>query len=91
MSMYPNPMEEEQVRAQLEHKSLEEERPPERRPGDNFILFGAIAGALFGIVIGLKTANPFFFVPAGLIIGGIAGVGVGSLIKNMVMRRSKQR
>lgn len=73
---------------QLEHKALEENQPPVRRPGDNYVLFGAVSGIVVGTVIGLNIGNPFFFVPAGFIIGGVAGVGVGSLIKYVVMRHS---
>jgi outer membrane lipoprotein SlyB len=83
---YPNPDEENRIRAQLEHKSLKEERPPQRLPGDNYVLFGTLAGMLIGTIIGLNIGNPFLFVPAGFIAGGIAGTVIGTLLKNLVTR-----
>jgi uncharacterized membrane protein len=77
--------------ARNSHKDLKEEQPPERRPGDNYVLFGAIAGMLAGVVVGLNLGNPFLFVPVGFIVGGVADTVIGSLLKHLAMRRTRTR
>ena len=78
---WPDPNSEIQARDQLEHKSLGSERPPKLERGDNYLLFGALAGIIIGVIAGMNLGNSFLFVPVGFLLGGIIGTGAGHLIR----------
>ena len=43
--------------------------------------FGTCFGIVVGIVLGSVLGKPYIFIPVSIIIGFIAGIGIGSLIK----------
>ncbi len=83
--MGPSPQDQMQAEGQLAHKTMKDNRPPDRLPGDNYILFGTLIGIIAGLAIGLKAGKPIFWI-AGLVVGGILGAAIGSLLKNIVRR-----
>ena len=74
------------------------ERPPEREPGDKYILIGAVvglitggtAGAIVGVLYSGVTGI-FLGVTIGSITGGIIGVIIGDSIKKRRQRKNRTK
>ncbi len=83
-----HPSDQVNAEGQLAHKSLDENRPPDRKPGDNYVIASAIAGVVIGAVLGVVSRSPGLII-AGVIAGGLAGTLAGSVIGNIITRRPK--
>ena len=74
------------TRAQMERQYGSEsdpEKPPRRKPGDRYIIVGAVVGLVAGG--GLGSFGGLFAIFG----GGIVGALIGSLIGNLVRKRRK--
>ncbi len=81
---------------ELEHKLKTEgdpEYPPPRRPGDRYLVGGAIVGFVLGGVAAGVAAWAYPGVPAvaivfgGLVVGGLIGVFVGDRLRQRALAR----
>jgi hypothetical protein len=80
-------------RGQMEYaeEKIKKELPPERKPGDKFILFGTATGIIAGIIAAFRFTNPLWLPIACIIAGGLAGTMLGSVVGALVTRRQKAR
>jgi len=85
MSLGGLPQDEIMVRGQIEYAKEKQQLLPVYKPGDRYIITGALVGVIAGIVIGVKTGMPWVFI-VGLIGGGIIGTLLGSAIGALVTK-----
>jgi hypothetical protein len=90
------------TRFQLENEFVfrpkhDPDKPPPVKPGDIYIVIGAVIGIVIGITIGLSLSclanigNIFFPLVIGVIVGGIGGSYMGEWLKNRVARQRLKR
>ena len=85
------------IDSQFRNNKTDPSMPPEREPGDAWIvmgmLLGAVAMGLGGFVISFRTGafNPFLGLAGGAILGGLIGTFLGDLIKKRIRRRGHRR
>ena len=87
--MFPQPYDpQDEAQGQLEYKTEPGNQPPKQKPGDKFIVGGALVGITIGTAIGLKAGKPVFWL-AGFFGGSLLGIWTGVLINNLVKRRGR--
>ncbi len=90
------------TRFQLENEFVfrpkhDPDKPPPVKPGDIYIVIGAVIGIVIGIATALSVCylanigNPFFPVVIGLIAGGIGGSYLGEWWKKRVAHQRLKR
>ncbi len=90
------------TRFQLENEFVfrpkhDPDKPPPVKPGDIYIVIGAVLGIIIGVSTGLcisylaNIQNSFFPIVIGLIAGGIGGSYLGEWWKKRVARQRLQR
>lgn len=90
------------TRFQLENEFVfrpkhDPDKPPPVKPGDIYIVIGAVIGIVIGVTIALSVCylanigNPFFPIVIGVVAGGIVGSYLGEWLKNRVARQRLQR
>ena len=85
------PPDENKARDELERlKEGGGQRPP-RRPGDEYIIAGTLAGFVGGVIIaGIVRPMPWVFI-VGAIGGGITGTLLGSLVGTLITRSRRPK
>jgi len=90
------------TRFQLENEFVfrpkhDPDKPPPVKPGDIYIVIGAVLGIIIGVSTGLYISylvniqNSFFPIVIGVIAGGIGGSYLGEWLKNRVARQRLKR
>jgi hypothetical protein len=64
-------------------------QPPKKKPGDAYVIAGAMAGIVVGAVAGF--AINFFLGVIGIVAGGVAGALAGFFVLSLIRRRRKGR
>jgi len=90
------------TRFQLENEFVfrpkhDPDKPPPVKPGDIYIVIGAVLGIIIGVSAGFlfcylaDIQNPFIPIIVGVIAGGIGGSYLGEWLKNRVARQRLKR
>ena len=83
--MFPTPLDEIQMRGQVEYAKERGNQAPPPRPGDRYILTGALVGVIVGLIIAFIVGIPWVYI-VGIIGGGIVGTSLGSLIGFLITK-----